>query len=105
MKRGIFRKICSFAMATTMIFTVAACSSQPTEPVENQETGEEQTAEGEQFKIGILQLMEHDALDNARNGFLNALAEGGYTEGEKIVVDVQNAQGDQSNLKTMSQNL
>ncbi len=103
MKRGIFRKICSFAMATTMIFTVAACSSQPTEPVENQETGEEQTAEGEQFKIGILQLMEHDALDNARNGFLNALAEGGYTEGEKIVVDVQNAQGDQSNLKTMSQ--
>ena len=103
MKRGIFRKICSFAMATTMIFTVAACSSQPTEPVENQETGEEQTAEGEQFKIGILQLMEHDALDNARNGFLDALAEGGYTEGEKIVVDVQNAQGDQSNLKTMSQ--
>lgn len=103
MKRGIFRKICSFAMATTMIFTVAACSSQPTEPGENQEAGEEQTAEGEQFKIGILQLMEHDALDNARNGFLDALAEGGYTEGEKIVVDVQNAQGDQSNLKTMSQ--
>lgn len=90
-------------MATTMIFTVAACSSQPTEPAENQEVGEEQTAEGEQFKIGILQLMEHDALDNARNGFLDALEEGGYAEGEKIVVDVQNAQGDQSNLKTMSQ--
>lgn len=103
MKRKIFKKICSFAMATTMIFTVAACSSQPTEPAENQEVGEEQTAEGEQFKIGILQLMEHDALDNARNGFLDALEEGGYAEGEKIVVDVQNAQGDQSNLKTMSQ--
>ena len=103
MKRKIFKKICSFAMATTMIFTVAACSSQPTEPAENQEVGEEQTAEGKQFKIGILQLMEHDALDNARNGFLDALEEGGYAEGEKIVVDVQNAQGDQSNLKTMSQ--
>ncbi len=103
MKRKIFKKICSFAMATTMIFTVAACSSQPTEPAENQEVGEGQTAEGEQFKIGILQLMEHDALDNARNGFLDALEEGGYAEGEKIVVDVQNAQGDQSNLKTMSQ--
>lgn len=103
MKREILKKICSFAMATTMVFTIAACSSQPTEPVENQETGEKQTTEQEQFKIGILQLMEHDALDNARNGFLDALAEGGYAEGEKIVVDVQNAQGDQSNLKTMSQ--
>ena len=100
MKRGIFRKICSFTLATAMIFTATACSSQSSEPAQN---GEEQTADGEQFKIGILQLMEHDALDNARNGFIDALEEGGYADGEKIVVDVQNAQGDQSNLKTMSQ--
>ena len=104
MKRSIFRTICSFAVTTALILTTAACSSQPTEPTENgDDTQQEQSVEGEQFKIGILQLMEHDALDNARNGLVDALAEGGYVDGEKIVVDLQNAQGDQSNLKTMSQ--
>ena len=104
MKRSIFRTICSFAVTTALILTAAACSSQPAEPTENgDDTQQEQSVEGEQFKIGILQLMEHDALDNARNGLLDALAEGGYVDGEKIVVDLQNAQGDQSNLKTMSQ--
>lgn len=48
-------------------------------------------------------MTEHEALDKARNGFIDALAEGGYVEGEKITIDFQNAQGDQSNLKTMSQ--
>lgn len=104
MKRGIFRTICSFTVATAMILTATACSSQPTEPAEDgQQQQQSAEGEGEQFKIGILQLMEHDALDNARKGFVDALEEGGYVEGEKIVIDVQNAQGDQSNLKTMSQ--
>lgn len=104
MKKGIFRTICSFTVATAMVLTATACSSsQSTEPQQSQGEEQQQSAEGEQFKIGVLQLMEHDALDNARNGFIDALAEGGYVDGEKIVIDVQNAQGDQSNLKTMSQ--
>lgn len=103
MKRSIFRTICSLTVATAMILTATACGS-TSEPAPTEEGQEQsQATDGEQFKIGVLQLMEHDALDNARNGFIDALAEGGYAEGEKIVVDVQNAQGDQSNLKTMSQ--
>lgn len=35
--------------------------------------------------------------------FLDYLAEHGYKDGENIVIDYQNAQGDQSNLKTISQ--
>ena len=102
MKKGIFRTICSFTVATAMVLAATACSSQSTEPQE-EEQQQQQSADGEQLKIGILQLMEHDALDNARKGFVDVLAEGGYVDGEKIVIDVQNAQGDQSNLKTMSQ--
>lgn len=59
----------------------------------------------ETVKIGILQYMEHDSLTAAREGFVDELAKNGYKEGEKITIDYQNAQGDQSNLQTISEQL
>ncbi|GBU11034.1 ABC transporter ATP-binding protein [Erysipelotrichaceae bacterium] len=56
-------------------------------------------------QIGILQIAEHGALDNARKGFIETLAAAGYIDGENIKIDYQNAQGDQSNLKSMSEKL
>jgi putative ABC transport system substrate-binding protein len=53
-------------------------------------------------KIGIIQYMDHVALDNAREGFIAALADNGYVDGDNITIDLQNAQGDQSNLSTIS---
>ncbi len=52
--------------------------------------------------IGIIQYMEHAALDASREGFIKALKDNGYVEGENLKIDVQNAQGDQSNLSTIS---
>jgi len=52
--------------------------------------------------IGIIQYVEHVALDSAREGFIDALADNGYVDGENITIDVQNAQADQSNLSTIS---
>ncbi len=52
--------------------------------------------------IGIIQYMEHAALDASREGFIKALADNGYVEGENLEIDVQNAQGDPSNLSTIS---
>ncbi|WP_192988029.1 ABC transporter substrate-binding protein [Carnobacterium mobile] len=60
---------------------------------------------GEEINIGILQYMEHDSLSLARKGFLAKLEEEGYVEGENVTVDYQNAQGDQSNLQSMSERL
>jgi len=54
-------------------------------------------------KIGIIQLVQHGALDAANKGFVDGLASRGYKDGENIKIDQQNAQGDQSNLKTISQ--
>lgn len=51
--------------------------------------------------IAIVQLMQHGSLDAANKGFLDALAENGYGP-DKINVDQQNAQGDQSNLKSIT---
>ena len=54
------------------------------------------------LKIGIIQYMDHVALDNAREGFIAALADNGYVDKDNITIDLQNAQGDQSNLSTIS---
>ena len=50
------------------------------------------------YNIGVIQYTEHPALDAAREGFIEALKEGGYVDGENVKIDVQNAQADQSNL-------
>ncbi len=54
------------------------------------------------YNIGIIQYMEHSALDAAREGFIQALADNGYVDGKNIKIDLQNAQGNQSNLSTIS---
>ena len=54
------------------------------------------------LKIGIIQLIEHPALDNACRGFIDALAEAGYVDGQNIKIDMHNAQGDQGNCVTIS---
>ena len=46
------------------------------------------------LKIGIIQIVEHEALDNARNGFIDEMKNLGYDAD----FDVQIAGGDISNL-------
>jgi putative tryptophan/tyrosine transport system substrate-binding protein len=57
------------------------------------------------YHIGVNQLVEHAALDASYKGFVDALAEAGYVDGEKIKIDYENAQGDQSNANTIAQKL
>ena len=52
--------------------------------------------------IGIIQYVDHVALNAARDGFIDALKEKGYEDGKNITIALQNAQGDQSNLSTIS---
>ncbi len=56
----------------------------------------------EQKTIGVIQYVQHVALDSAREGFVQALADNGYVDGESIELDLQNAQADASNLATIS---
>ena len=57
------------------------------------------------FRIGISQFITHQSLDATREGFVDELAKQGYVEGKNIKIDLQNAQGEQRNLKTISQQL
>jgi len=56
------------------------------------------------ISIGISQLIEHPALDSAREGFIDALKSEGYEDGKNIDIDIQFAQGDISLTSTIADN-
>lgn len=103
-----FKIIASSVLALSMALAMAGCGSSAASSGSASVSGSASgsaSAEAKEgaFKIGIIQLVEHDALDKAREGFIDDLKENGFVDGENIVIDYQNAQADQSNLKTISQ--
>lgn len=56
------------------------------------------TAVAESYTIGVCQLVQHDALDAATQGFIDALTE---KLGDEVTVDVQNASGESANCITI----
>src|SRR5688572_20608807 len=67
-------------------------------------SGGESGAAVEEATVGISQFVEHPSLDAARAGFVEALAEGGYTEGDNLTLDYQNASGDQGTSTSIASN-
>ncbi|MBP1754992.1 MAG: hypothetical protein H6Q59_1390 [Firmicutes bacterium] len=59
----------------------------------------------EVFHIGVNQYVTHAALDASYKGFVDALADAGYIDGENIKIDLQNAQGDQATASTIATKL
>lgn len=59
-------------------------------------------ASSEVKTIGVLQYMEHAALDASYDGFVAALEAEGYVDGENINIDFKNAQGDMPTTQTIA---
>lgn len=57
----------------------------------------------EQYKIGIVQLVTHNAANAANEGFIQALADHGFVEGENTTYVQRNGQNEQSNLESIAQ--
>ena len=55
------------------------------------------------YEIGISQIVQHPALDSAKEGFIEGLKEKGFEEGKNIKIDYQNAQGDSPTSQTIAQ--
>lgn len=89
------RKIIGSLLVLMLLSTgLAGCASKAKE-----------TPQTANVKIGIVQIVEHPALDAARQGFLDELAANGYKEGQNLTIDYQNAQGDQGTLQTIAKKL
>lgn len=59
----------------------------------------------EKVNIGVLQFVTHDSLDEIYKGIKAGLAEGGYATADNLDIDFMNAEGDQSQVQTMSKKL
>jgi putative ABC transport system substrate-binding protein len=78
-----------------MLLSLTGCSSS--------QNSSQKTDSQDKLKIGIVQIVEHPSLNTIRESFVEELAAQGFKEGENITIDYQNAQGDQTNLKTICQ--
>lgn len=107
MKRSM--KILTLLLAIAMLISMSACGNQGKSTTESTASGASTSsaasstaASDQKFTIGVIQYTAHSALDAAREGFISALKENGYVDGQNITLDLQNAQADQSNLSTIS---
>lgn len=66
-------------------------------------SGCDKKADNGMIKVGVIQLLEHSALDANYKGFVDGLAEAGYVDGKNIKIDYQNAQNEQANCVTIAQ--
>ncbi len=60
---------------------------------------------GGKIQIGILQYLEHNALTEARKGFVDGLAEAGFVDGENIRIRVLNPETDAPTMALNSKEL
>ena len=98
------KKILALALALCMIFALCACGATvtTTTTTTTTEASTEEAAPAEEaaqtYTVGICQLVQHDALDAATQGFEDALTE---ALGDNVTFDFQNAQGDSPTCSTI----
>ncbi len=76
------KKILALILSVVMLVSLAACGG---------------TAD-DTIRVGVVQLVQHEALDAATQGFVDTLK---AEFGDKIVIDVQNASGEATNCTTI----
>ena len=84
------------ALTAAATLGLAGCGNDEAAPA-----GSTASGDGKKYKIGVLQLTEHAALDAANDGFVRALDESGID----YDIEQQNAQNDQSACQTIAQTL
>ena len=97
------KKFLALILSALMILSLAACGGNEDtaeEPADDAGT-EEPAGDGQTYTVGILQQMQHVALDEATQGFQDALTE---LLGESVTIDPQNASGDSANCATIANN-
>ncbi|MDO4477991.1 MAG: ABC transporter substrate-binding protein [Lachnospiraceae bacterium] len=77
------KRVLALTMAAAMMLTMVGCGS----------------SKKEGYNVGICQFVQHDALDAATKGFMEAMKE---DLGDKVTFDEQNASGEPANCATIA---
>ncbi|ACL20852.1 putative ABC transport system substrate-binding protein [Desulfitobacterium sp. LBE] len=103
MKKGSLRRMLGIGLSLVLALGLAGCGGTAPSTSETPQGTGQGSSEEKQVKIGIIQIVEHPALDAARQGFLDTLKANGYEEGKNLKLVYQNAQNDQSMLNSIAQ--
>ena len=110
-RKNTMKKVVSLMTAVCLAASLAACGSTASSTAASSEAASTEAAssaaesaasseasETKTYKVGICQLVQHDALDAATQGFKDALTE---ELGDAVTYDEQNAQGDSNTCSTI----
>ena len=100
------KKIVSTLLALSLAMSLIACGTDAakekesaTAATEKTETTDKAADDSKTYNVGVIQLVQHPALDAATEGFSAALKE---KLGENVEVNVQNASGDTATCATIA---
>lgn len=86
--------------AAALMMTAVGCGSANTgDTADTTAAADNAAAEGKTYNIGIVQLVQHEALDAATQGFMDTLTE---KLGDNVKFDLQNANGESTNCSTIA---
>lgn len=89
------KKFTAALAAAALMMTAVGCGSANTGDTADTTAA----AEGKTYNIGIVQLVQHEALDAATQGFMDTLTE---KLGDNVKFDLQNANGESTNCSTIA---
>ena len=89
---------CSGNSGDTSAETTEETTEETAEEMAETETEDADAQSDEKFTVGICQLIQHNALDAATQGFEDALTE---KYGDNVTIDYQNAQGESTTCATI----
>ncbi|WP_035100894.1 ABC transporter substrate-binding protein [Aneurinibacillus terranovensis] len=98
------KKLIGIFLAALMMM-LSACGAGSQQASKTSTDGKTDTGKSTEkvYNIGISQILEHPALNDARDGFIKALKDNGFEEGKNLKIDYKNAQNDMSANNTIAQ--
>lgn len=94
------RKIMAVLMAASVAASLAGCGGSSSSGSSDSSSDSASSDSGKVYKIGICQQLEHEALDQATQGFEDACEE--KFGKDNVTFDLQNGQGEQANCATIT---
>lgn len=94
------RKIMVVLMAASVAASLAGCGGSSSSGSSDSSSDSASSDSGKVYKIGICQQLEHEALDQATQGFEDACEE--KFGKDNVTFDLQNGQGEQANCATIT---
>lgn len=93
------KKIAAAISAAALMLSATACSNSGAASDTAPAADDSASADGKVYNIGIVQLVQHDALDAATQGFQDTLKE---KLGDNVQFEFQNANGESTNCTTIA---